>query len=268
MKRYFLYIAAIAILLISCQFSTESVGKTYSAQLVSNEIASPRLLDSIQSQIYDAFVKGMINKSAAPMTEMNKQLGSLYEESPNKLIHYWQAYLSYYKAIFHLQMNQQKASEEAVEDGITLLEDMSRKNSEDFALLALMESFSLQFKSSMKLAFVSGDVKEHAQKSKELNPENPRAYFVLGSNDFYTPEKYGGKKKAESYLKKAISLPAQEQPNPYLPSWGVEESYEMLVKYYIQEEEWENAKKYFAEAREKYPNNYRINEMAPKLVGK
>jgi len=267
-KRYYLYIVSIAVLLLSCQFSTESVGKTYTAQLVANEISTPKLLDSIQAQIYDAFVKGMINKSDEPLSAMNNELEELYEQSPNKLIHYWQAYLSYYDAIFHLQMDQEKASEKAVDSGIELLEDMPKKNSEDYALLAMMESFSLQFKSAVKLPFISGDVKDHAEKSKQLNPDNPRAYYVLGSNDFYTPEKYGGGKKVEQYLKQAIKLPEQEQPNSYLPSWGVEESYELLIKYYIKKEEWDNAKQYFSEAQEKYPDNYRIKEMAPKLVGK
>jgi uncharacterized protein HemY len=95
-----------------------------------------------------------------------------------------------------------------------------------------------------------------------------RAYYVYANNDFRTPEKYGGGKEAETYLLKAVSLPAQMMRNEYLPSWGKEESYEVLIKLYIRQEKWDLAKKYFQEGIKEFPDSYTINQLASKLVGK
>ena len=101
-----------------------------------------------------------------------------------------------------------------------------------------------------------------------MDSTNLRGYYVFASNDFYTPEKYGGGQDAEKYLIKAISLPDQKIKNDYLPSWGKEESYEMLIKLYIKKEKWVLAKKYFQEGNKEYPESYTINQLASKLVGK
>ena len=147
------------------------------------------------------------------------------------------------------------------------MEGLDNKNAEDYALLALLESFGIQFE-GMKAMFVSRSIRKHAEKAMELDPLNPRGYYVYGSNDYYTPEKYGGGKKAETYLKKAVSLPAQTLENTYLPSWGVEEAYDLLIKLYIKREEWDKAKNSFSKAMDQYPDSYYLKEIAPQLVGR
>jgi pentatricopeptide repeat protein len=101
-----------------------------------------------------------------------------------------------------------------------------------------------------------------------IDATNIRGYYVFANNDFYTPEKYGGGKEAEEYLLKAIALPAQNIKNEYLPSWGMEESYEILIRLYIQNENWDLAKKYFQEGIGDFPESYAINQLAAKLVRK
>jgi len=98
-----------------------------------------------------------------------------------------------------------------------------------------------------------------------LDSTNVRAYFVYGSNDFYTPEQYGGGKEAEKYLLKAISMPTQKEKNNILPSWGKEEAYEILIRLYIKKENWDLAEKYFHEGIEEFPDSYSINQLKPKL---
>ena len=89
---------------------------------------------------------------------------------------------------------------------------------------------------------------------------------MFASNNFYTPKKYGGGKLVEKYLLKAISLPTQKTPNQYLPSWGKEESYEMLIKYYIQNKKWDLAKQYYEKGIKECPKSYIINQLATQLV--
>jgi pentatricopeptide repeat protein len=95
---------------------------------------------------------------------------------------------------------------------------------------------------------------------------NLRAYYVLGANDFYTPEQYGGGKKAEFYLKRAILLNNQTVSNPYLPSWGKNSAYEMLIRLYINHKQFDEARKYFQEARALFPDDYMINNLAGELI--
>ena len=135
-------------------------------------------------------------------------------------------------------------------------------------MLALLQSFSIQFKSGMEAGAMSSKVKNNVKKAIKLDEQNLRAYYVAGSNDYYTPEKYGGGAEVENYLLKAISLPDQKIKSVVLPSWGKESAYEMLIKWYIKKENWAKAKQYFTEANTLYPQNYPISQLAVKLVNK
>lgn len=259
-------------LLILTSCNLDSAGKEMSSSLsyavtVAN-LAENKNLEQIQSKIYQAFVNSLMNKTNESMETIRQDLEQIHKKNPQNLIQYWRAYEAYYQSIFHSVQKDKAASEAHADRGISYLKNMKNKNTEDYALLALLQSFSIQFKSGIGAGMLSSKVKKNANKAKELDPSNPRAYFVLGSNDYYTPEMYGGGKKAEEYLLKAISLPAQATPNKYLPSWGIEESYEMLIKYYMKHEKWDSAKKHFASAKEKFPSSYNINALASNLVGK
>lgn len=58
--------------------------------------------------------------------------------------------------------------------------------------------------------------------AEKLNPNNPRVYYLRGTNAFNTPENFGGGvEKAKPFLEKAAAMFAsQEQSNKLDPSWG------------------------------------------------
>jgi tetratricopeptide (TPR) repeat protein len=68
-------------------------------------------------------------------------------------------------------------------------------------------------------------------KAKNLNPDNPRIYFLTGMNVLNTPEQYGGGKKAAcSYFKEAKEKYDSFKPaSPIAPDWGRKYT-EKLVK--------------------------------------
>lgn len=224
-------------------------------------------LANIQNRIYNSFVQGIMTKDTKEMEKIKTQLAQLYDERKHKLIQYWRSYLQYYKAIYYIQAGEAKLSEKACDQGIAWMKSLSDKNAEDYALLAMLQGFGIQFK-GMRAMFISGAIKRNLKKARALDPDNLRVQFVSGSNDYYTPAQYGGGKEAEKYLLKAISLPPQKAPNEMLPSWGLQEAYEMLIKLYIKAERWEEAKTYFNQGVEACPNNYVIQQLATKLVGK
>ena len=230
-------------------------------------VPADSLLLDIQSKIYNAFIKARMSQKNDALIGLSNQLENLYKAKNQNLILYWRSYLQFYLSIDYLIKADNKSAENEINKGIELMESVEKKNSEDYALLAMLQSFSIQFNSSRAM-FISVDVKKNVDSAISLDSTNLRAWYVSASNDFHTPELYGGGKKAEKYLQKAISLPAQEIINSYLPSWGKEESYEMLIKLYIQKENWDMAKKYFQEGATAFPESYVINQLASKLVGK
>lgn len=233
----------------------------------SENVQSDSLLVDIQGKIYNAFVKDRISQKNDALNELSIQLENLYKTKNQNLILYWRSYLQFYSSINYLSKGDTKSAENEINKGIELMQSIEKKNSEDYVLLAMLQSFSIQFDTSNAM-YISEDINKNINSAISLDSTNLRAWYVSASNDFYTPEQYGGGKKTEKYLLKAISLPAQKIVNGYLPSWGKEESYQMLVNLYIQNEKWALAKKYFQEGITAFPKSYLINQLASKLAGK
>ena len=259
----------ISLLFVSCNGNTTEMAKTNAIkyQKQYEQVKSDSLLAGIQSKIYNAFVQSLMSQNDKPLRKISSELEELAKAKKQNLITYWRSYLQFYSSIYYLKKGDKKAAEKEIDKGVDWLKKMKHKNSEDYALLVMLQGFSIQFK-GIKAMFIIGNIKKNAKLAIALDSTNLRAYYVYASNDFYTPEKYGGGKEAEKYLLKAISLPAQKIKNEYLPSWGKEESYEMLIKLYIRQEKWDLAKKYFQEGIRIFPDSYIINQLASKLVGK
>ncbi len=259
----------ISLLFISCKGNTTEFDKSQivSYQVQSQTIQQDSLLVGIQEKIYNAFVQSFTAKNNKNLNLLDKELENLYTTRKHNIILYWKSYLQFYSSIYYLKKGDKETAEKEIDKGIVWLKEMKNKNSEDYALLAMLQGFGIQFK-GMKAMIVSSNIKKNIKRAIAIDSTNPRAYYVFASNDFHTPEKYGGGKEAEEYLLKAISFPTQKIKNDYLPSWGKEESYEMLIKLYIKKEKWKLAKKYFQEGIKEFPESYTINQLASKLVGK
>ncbi|HWB27478.1 MAG TPA: hypothetical protein VG738_18510 [Chitinophagaceae bacterium] len=68
------------------------------------------------------------------------------------------------------------------------------------------------------------------KKGLQLNPNNPRLYYLQGMSLFNTPPQYGGgKDKAKPVFEKAISLYNAEQPSGFNPRWGKQQAEAQLA---------------------------------------
>ncbi len=261
----------ISLFVSSCNGNTKQVDHSQrpgqQVQSTTPSLPPDSLLLGIQNKVNQAFVASILSHKNDEIEKLGKSLNDLYKAKNQNIILYWHGYLQYYNSIFYLQQSNKKAAENETEKGLSLMKDIKNKNSEDYALLAMLQSFSIQFKMDDAM-LLSQEVNKDLENALAIDADNLRAYYVLASNNFYTPKKYGGGKLVEKNLLKAISLPAQKTPNKYLPSWGKEESYEMLIKYYIQNSKWDLAKQYYQKGLKEYPQNYIINQLAPQLVGK
>lgn len=70
------------------------------------------------------------------------------------------------------------------------------------------------------------DFQTALKRAEEINPENPRVPYVMGTNVFYTPEGFGGgQAKAKPYFEKALAkFSTFKSATPYAPNWGKEAS--------------------------------------------
>jgi len=66
------------------------------------------------------------------------------------------------------------------------------------------------------------DVLDAIQKSKQLNPENPRAYFMDGMMTANMPEFIGGGPEAAKpiFVEAAEKFLSYQNENPFWPAWG------------------------------------------------
>ena len=107
----------------------------------------------------------------------------------------------------------------------------SKDNSEIYALRGYIEYMKLSVDPRSRLSYMSTSAASLA-KAKELNPENPRIYLIMGQNTFYTPEAFGGGKlKARPILETAAAKFAIFKPeSDVLPNWGIERTNELLAQ--------------------------------------
>lgn len=61
------------------------------------------------------------------------------------------------------------------------------------------------------------------EKAKQLNPSNPRVYYLEGQDKFYTPEEFGGSKtEAKALFEESIRKYETFTPESAIhPNWGI-----------------------------------------------
>jgi hypothetical protein len=69
------------------------------------------------------------------------------------------------------------------------------------------------------------------EQAKQLDPNNPRIYYLQGQSIFNTPVAFGGGKvNAKPLFEKSVELFKKEQPKPLYPHWGKDQAEMMLGK--------------------------------------
>lgn len=222
-------------------------------------------LDGIENRIQNAMNQSFMQQDAEPLEGIVKELEGMER---NAWVDYWHAFALFRKAIFEVYGTNDNSSETTLEKALAILNDSNEMTSEHYALRGMIRSFSVQFASGMKAGILSQKVSSDFKKALKLDDKNLRAYYGKGAQDYYTPEEYGGGKKVEEYLTQAIALENQYHDYAVLPTWGKDEAYEVLLRYYIKNEKYEKAKTLFQEAIKAYPKHYQLAQIGAQLVGK
>jgi hypothetical protein len=112
--------------------------------------------------------------------------------------------------------------DEADKERETALSILKKENDETFVLAAMIANARLAVNPPSRWMKYGKVFSSNIESAKELNPDNPRMYFLQGMAKFHTPRAFGGgKKAAQPYFEKAETLfPKQAERDITKPYWG------------------------------------------------
>jgi len=113
---------------------------------------------------------------------------------------------------------------------IDVLIKTNKTESEIYALQAFI--YQMRITDMMKGMKYSGMANDMLEEAEKLNPNNPRVYYLHGTNTFHTPKAFGGgKEKAKPLFAKAAALFETQKPvNAIEPAWGKQHNAQMLAE--------------------------------------
>lgn len=152
-----------------------------------------------------------------------------------------------------------------------MLEDAEQTLARSAALLKWPETAALQSAVVGQLIGVGGALAgmrlggkatRLADEALAAGPDNPRVWMLRGVSDLFRPKLFGGSpEKAETSLKRALSLFANDTPTPPAPWWGHAETYGWLGQVYVKQGRVEEAKAAYAKALALQPGNAWVLEL-------
>ncbi|MFI5196606.1 MAG: hypothetical protein ACHQD8_05915 [Chitinophagales bacterium] len=139
--------------------------------------------------------------------------------------HYYVAYskatLSYYEKDLAKKDAYLDEAEKEKEEAVSIL---GKENDETYVLGAMIANFRMGVDPMNRWQKYGQLFSANLESAKELNPDNPRMYYLQGTSKYFTPKAYGGgKKPAQPYFEKAEGLFAKETGGDITkPYWGKE----------------------------------------------
>jgi hypothetical protein len=120
-------------------------------------------------------------------------------------------------------------AEKEKEEAISILK---KENDETFVLGAMIANARMAVDPMQRWQKYGKVFSDNLESAKELNPDNPRMYYLTGVSKFFTPKAYGGgKKAAQPYFEKAEGLFAKEQTTDIgKPHWGKDKNTYFLTQ--------------------------------------
>lgn len=102
-------------------------------------------------------------------------------------------------------------------------EELSKDNSEIYIVKKLIATLRMMGDLMNRYMTYGPAAAEALATAKKLNPENPRVYVLEGTDQFNTPEQYGGSKtEAKRLLEEALKKYETFKPESSIhPAWGM-----------------------------------------------
>lgn len=172
-------------------------------------------------------------KSKEDMIALSNTFERIAKAEKDKWQPYYYAALQQILGCYRMQGPESKnidAGLDRAEDLLFNAELLSPDNSELVCLRSMIATGRMMADYQERTATYGPKAAELLTEAIKLNPDNPRAYLLLGQNLFYTPSFYGGgKDKAKPILERSVQLFKTFKPVTELdPVWGEKMAASML----------------------------------------
>ncbi|HMH21564.1 MAG TPA: hypothetical protein VK563_07305 [Puia sp.] len=105
------------------------------------------------------------------------------------------------------------------------------KNAELYAVENMASTQEMLVDPQSRFMTNGKDAATSLQKGLQLDPNNPRLYYLQGMSLFGTPPQFGGgKDKARPVFEKSVALFNSAKPQPLAPNWGKKQAEDMLAQ--------------------------------------
>ncbi len=228
-----------------------------SPETVSTHAALPDMLTGLQGRI-DAAATSETGSEA--LEALIADIEAFEPDGAETLAYYRQYWLAC--AYYRLSIERQRAGriddpEPPLQNAISLLKDITPRDGEAHALFALAAGLNLQFVPRWKIMIAIGDVNASLGQALTLTPDNVRALYANAVSDWNTPPEFGGRQRAETYLRQAVAIPA-ESPHPLAPTWGHDLAHVLLVEILLETERTQEAADLYDAALAKFPDSAEV----------
>jgi len=172
-------------------------------------------------------------KTAADFQEVANNFERICEAESDKWLPYYYVTYSYIYYVFandaeeEIDMILDKA-----ESFLEKARELSPKNSEIEVLQGWIYQGRIQVDPMGRGHLYSEKASGSLGKATNLNPDNPRIYFLVGQNVLHTPDMFGGGLEAACpYFQKAAEKYEIFSPETSIsPNWGKDENFKMVKK--------------------------------------
>lgn len=185
---------------------------------------------------YEAgMTKALAQMKDAKTLEDYTAVSALFErigdaEKDKWLPYYYAAYANYITGWVDAKGDKDKIGEKS----LRLIDkaEMLETNSELYCLRNMVLGLQMMVDPASRWQSYGMQANAALEKAKTADPNNPRVYFLEGQSKFYTPEAFGGGKKAAlPKFEKSVELYGTFKPaSPLHPDWGKQEALDMVEK--------------------------------------
>ena len=215
----------------------------------------------ISDDIYDALVLCYEETSENPLLLVYNNLeNNKINDSENEVYKYWQSYTRMFLFTYSNNLIYLNEGKEILQHGSEI------DDSEEYALMAYWNAYEISTvskdqKKVMELYYLA---KNNVEKSLQLNEKNPRALYVRTLLNYYSSNFKQNKNEIKSELERILRIykfNKEISGKGYFEiDWGENLTYELYIRYYLKLKKVRKAKKMFSLAKEKFPNDYLINQ--------
>lgn len=145
---------------------------------------------------------------------------------------YYAAYTQLINNTTLTNTDEKDAAMDKAQELIEKAETLNPKESEIFAMKGYIKFMKIYVKPMIRMAGGMSAAVSDIEKAKTLNPTNPRPYFIIAQNTYYSPKFFGGGKEAAKpkFTEAAAKFDTFKTSNPMMPNWGKERNAALLAE--------------------------------------